>query len=353
MLRGGIIGMAAAGAILLGIVATPDAPRLAAATLPCEIDRVDRIVAVGDVHGAYDRLVEILRAAGLLDAKLRWSGARTHLVQLGDVVDRGPDSRKALDLLQRLVREASRAGGAVHVLLGNHEAMRMLDDMRYTLPAEYAAFANERSEEIRQAYVALAPPALRDQLLKDTPLGAVEMLLAFSQRGIYGKWLRTLNVVIKINGIVFLHGGISPEISGLSCDEVNRTARLELTENEAQTLTDPVRTLVSGENGPLWYRGLAEEPDTFAPQVDEILANQNARAIVIAHTVTSDQRIRVRFGGKVLQIDTGMQPAYVTSGRASALEIRNGVFTAIYTDRRDVLVNQPADAPKIGSALRQ
>jgi hypothetical protein len=92
------------------------------------------------------------------------------------------------------------------------------------------------------------------------------------------------------------------------------------------------------EDGPLWYRGLAEETDTFEPTIDDILAKQEARSIVIAHTVTPDGRIRVRFGGKVIQIDTGMQPQYVPRGRASALEIVNGVTTAIYTDRRDVLI---------------
>jgi len=336
----GALRLAAVGAILLGILVAPDAPRLAAARLPCEVDRVDRIVAVGDIHGAYDRLVEILRAAGLLDGKLHWSGGRTHYVQLGDILDRGPDSRKALDLMRKLEVEAPRAGGAVHVLLGNHEAMRMLGDRRYTVPAEYQAFVNDRSDEVRQAYLKLAPPSLRDQLLKDTPLGEVEMRLAFGRQGIYGEWLRKLNVVIKINGVVFVHGGISPVTSPLSCDDVNRAARRELTEEEEATRAEPLRTLVSGEDGPLWYRGLAEEPDTFAPEVDRILDAQNARAIVIGHTVTPDGRIRVRFGGKVVQIDTGMQPQYVKNGRASALEIQHEIVTAIYTDRRDVLLTR-------------
>src|SRR5262245_51188475 len=102
-------------------------PRVGAAS--CGIDGVERIVAVGDVHGAYDRFVEILQTTGLIDNRQRWSGGRAHLVQLGDVVDRGPDSRKVLDLLQRLEGEAASAGGAVHSLLGNHEIARMLGDL--------------------------------------------------------------------------------------------------------------------------------------------------------------------------------------------------------------------------------
>src|SRR5882724_2110009 len=122
------------------------APR--AAGPACEFTGVDRVVAIGDVHGAYDRFVEILRAASLVDDKGKWAGGRAHLVQLGDVVDRGPDSAKALDLIDRLQKDASRAGGAVHMLLGNHEVMRMLGDLRYTMPGEYEAFVTPKSREV-------------------------------------------------------------------------------------------------------------------------------------------------------------------------------------------------------------
>ena len=56
---------------------------------------------------------------------------------------------------------------------------------------------------------------------------------------------------------------------------------------------------------------------TFAPQIIDILAKTHSRAIVVAHTVTPTGRITTRFDGRVIQIDTGMQPAYVPSGRAS------------------------------------
>ena len=85
------------------------------------------------------------------------------------------------------------------------------------------------------------------------------------------------------------------------------------------------------------------QPETPASQVDDLLAKQRARAVVIGHTVAAGGRIAPRFDGRLFQIDTGMQPAYVPTGAASALEIARGVFTAIYEDRRDVLVPAPAD----------
>jgi calcineurin-like phosphoesterase family protein len=331
--RCGAAVLFAAAATLAAQVARP----VVAAPTSCTLENIERIVAVGDVHGAYDRYIEILRTAGVIDTRQRWSGGRTHLVQLGDIVDRGPDSRKALDLLRRLEPDAESAGGAVHVLLGNHEVARMLGDLRYVDPGEYRAFVTSDSEEIRQRVAQSPNVSDRDAFLKATPPGSIEMQIAFGPDGTYGKWLRTLDAVAKINGVLFLHGGISPAVSSVPCDEINATVRREVAADLDQTRRAPLASLAAREDGPLWYRGLAEQPDSFAPEVEGILTGQHARAIVVAHTVSTTGRIRVRFGGSVIQIDTGMQPAYVQNGRASALEIRGNQFTAIYTDRRDML----------------
>ena len=41
-------------------------------------DNVERVVAFGDVHGAYEQLVDLLQDAGVLDEDLHWSGGATH-----------------------------------------------------------------------------------------------------------------------------------------------------------------------------------------------------------------------------------------------------------------------------------
>jgi hypothetical protein len=76
---------------------------------------------VGDVHGEYDKLVRLLRDAGLVDGELRWSGGDTTLWFLGDYVDRGPDGVGVVELVMRLQVEADEAAGKVGALLGNHE----------------------------------------------------------------------------------------------------------------------------------------------------------------------------------------------------------------------------------------
>jgi hypothetical protein len=193
---------------LVALAATTSDSPLRADGSGCQFANIDRIVAVGAVHGAYDRFVEILRASDILDARLRWVGGRTHLVQLGDIVDRGPDSAKALDLLERLAKDAARAGGAVHLLLGNHEVMRMLGDLRYTTPSEYAAFASSQSKEVRDASLERAKAA-------NEPAGAAAAAGFVELRRVRPEWpIRQAAAIADASRQdqrhVFVHGGISP-----------------------------------------------------------------------------------------------------------------------------------------------
>jgi Calcineurin-like phosphoesterase len=340
-------------AVAILVTLAPSHPR---ATAPCEWNGVERIVAVADVHGAYDRYREILKAAGIVDDSDHWSGGRTHFVQLGDVVDRGDDSRKVLDLLRRLEREAQAAGGFSHMLLGNHEVARMLGDLRLTAAGEYTAFTTPDSASMRDKYLKtlhLPSGTDREEVLRQTPLGLVELRQAFGRDGEYGRWLRKVPAVIKINDVVFVHGGISPASAPLGCAAINEQIRRELTSDLDKTRAAPLASLVARADGPLWYRGLAQEPEAFAPQVTDVLAKLKARAIVVGHTVSTTGRIATRFDGRVIQIDTGMQPAYVKGGRASALEIRGNEVTAIYLDRRDTIALPERDATGSVSGISQ
>jgi len=58
---------------------------------------VERIVAIGDLHGDYANYIAALSAAGLVNKKGKWSGGETHLVQTGDIPDRGPDTLKIIE----------------------------------------------------------------------------------------------------------------------------------------------------------------------------------------------------------------------------------------------------------------
>jgi hypothetical protein len=331
-----------------------------AADDPCRVPDAPRVVAVGDVHGAYDSLLAILRFTGLADEKGRWTGGKTHLVQTGDLLDRGKDVRKVLDLLMRLEGEAGKAGGGVHALLGNHEVMNMLGDLRYVNVEEYLDYREPESERRRDHYYeavleraqknakaagqAFDATAFRAKFLEQAPLGFVERTAALSAEGRYGKWLRQRPVMAKVDGVVFVHGGLTPEVAALGCEEVNARVKRELNEDMEQTRKDPLSTLSAGENGPLWYRGLTQDDESIlAPRVEQVLRALGARAIVVGHSVMGDGRIQARVGGRVIGIDIGMGEVY--GSHLGALEVGpDGRLTALYPDRREELAPPAAAA---------
>ena len=321
-----------------------------------------RVVAVGDVHGEHDRFLSILRFAGIVNEKGRWAGGKAHLVQTGDLLDRGKDARKVLDLLMRLEGEARKAGGRVHALLGNHEVMNMLGDLRYVNAEEYASFKTLDSESLRERFLhssaeraqknaqargeTFDPIAFRTKFLEQVPLGFIERTHDLSAEGRYGKWLRQRPVVVKVNGVVFLHGGLTPEVAALGCDAINGTVHRELTDDVEKTLKEPLATLAAGESGPLWYRGLAKEDEVaFLPSVERVLQSLGARAVVVGHSVTGTGRIKARFGGRVVGIDVGMGEGY--GGSLAALEVGpDGSLAALYEEGREEIA-KPAAAARI------
>ncbi len=333
----------------------------------CDIRNAPRVVAIGDVHGAYDNFVKVLQMTGLVDEDAHWIGGRAHLVQTGDLLDRGTRTREVLDLMMRLEKEAKKAGGRVHALLGNHEVMNMMGDLRYVVTAEYEAFKTWRSDALRKrAFDRVVSrersqarsrgeefdeEAYRARLDKQFPLGSIERGEAFSADGTYGRWLRKRDAVARIDGVVFLHGGLSPDVAELGCKTINKTLRREITRDYEKTRKDGAGTLAAGDEGPLWYRGLAQEDETtFAPALEEILLAMEARAIVVGHTVTVNGRIQRRFGGRVILIDAGMSPAYMDS--LAALEIgADGVMTAVHPGEREAIERPAVVAAELAPVL--
>ncbi len=99
------------------------------------------VYVVGDVHGHLDRLVAGLGDAGLLTPEAAWAGGDSTLWFIGDLFDRGPDGILALDLVMRLEREAADSGGAVRMLLGNHEVLILSVHRFYKPPTEDVGIA--------------------------------------------------------------------------------------------------------------------------------------------------------------------------------------------------------------------
>lgn len=344
---------------LPGVPAYGDAP---ATPSPLTGTAKDRIVAFADVHGAASELRALLLALTLIDESGNWTGGRTRLVSLGDLLDRGPDSRAVMDLLMKLEAQAGAAGGAVHLVLGNHELMNMTGDLRYVSSAEYAAFKDDEDPEERasayrefraalEAEAAAADAAeqvdVRAAFNEKFPPGYFAHRAAFAPEGTYGAWLLAKPQILELDGIAFVHGGLSSAFVEQPFEAYNASAQAELralldtghrlvetgslppwqdlaTGNPSPDQTLPADFLALRGSlqfdtvGPAWYRGTAAcHPLIERPRFEAVLSARALDRIVMGHTPTSPRIIQTRFEGRAVLADTGMYAEYY-KGRPSA-----------------------------------
>ena len=371
--------LAALAALLTSNVVTAQPPPIApSASSPA------RIVAVSDVHGAYDSLVSILKATQLVDDRLAWSAGRATLVVVGDVLDRGSGSRRVLELLMRLEREASAAGGLAQLVLGNHEVMNLTGELDYVATEDYAAYAAEESATERAAALARfrashagadgGDDALAADFARRYPPGFFAQRAAFASGGRFGAWLLRQPVLLVLADTAFVHGGLPAAIAGKSAADVNAVYSAALRDyldafealvaagvlhaedgfverpaladrhladrQQAGIATSPVvraaadrlRELTGsdelGVSAVYWYRGTVSCSEPIErDRLAAILATLGAKRVVVGHTPTPNARVLSRFDGMVLRVDTGMQQR---GGRASALVLEGAGASAIY-----------------------
>jgi hypothetical protein len=317
---------------------------VAALILPAHAQQPARIVAVGDLHGDYSAWRDIASAAGIVNSRGRWTAGAATLVQVGDIADRGPNTLAIIRDIRRLGREARAVGGRVVVLIGNHEAMNVIGDLRYATAAEFAAFADRRSADRRERLYQhrraeieaaaravpgsanLKPDEVKAAWLRATPLGWIEHRLAWSPSGEVGRWVTSLPAVVRIGSTLFAHGGLSAEYAHLKLDQINeqvRTAIRAADQSPTSIISDPL--------GPLWYRGLISrsrtlvEPRVLAPgrpaieaELETVLRAHGVKRLVVGHT-PSRTGIIVSHGARLFRIDSGNSAHY--GGQLSYLEI--------------------------------
>jgi serine/threonine protein phosphatase 1 len=160
------------------------------------------IYAVGDIHGRYDLLKDLLTRIAA-DIAARAAGRRPILVFLGDYVDRGPDPAKVLEALAWLKR---RPDLEVHLLKGNHEQalLEFLD-----APERGAGWLRYGGLETLAGYgVALPDPDLgeadmaraRDDFLAEMPATHLRLLQA-------------LELMVEVGDYAFVHAGVRPGVA--------------------------------------------------------------------------------------------------------------------------------------------
>lgn len=284
---------------------------------PVDLPAVDSLYVMGDVHGEFDRLLRVLRAAGLVDAEERWAGGTAHLVLLGDLFDRGPDVTRTLWFLYRLEAEARDAGGAVHVVLGNHEIMVLTQDLRYVSPKERSLAELRNTSYTR---------------------------LFDLRRSVLGAWLASRPALLRIGPVLLAHGGLSPRFADYSVRALDDTLAAFMDGDVFRHWSDSTVQVAAidssalarridfffGEESVFWHRGYVEgatglgygssDPspdsaesgrrdtagrtttaDSLADVLDRVLRRHGSRMHVVAHTPLP--HVQEGLGGRLIGVD--------------------------------------------------
>ena len=263
-----------------------------------------RLVAIGDSHGHLNPLRVGLQKAGAIDGDNSWVGGELVVVITGDFLDRGPDEIQIMELFDKLQPEARAAGGALHVLNGNHEIMNIQGSFWAVSPIGYKGFAIMFKDrlDIEDPEVKKYPPAQRHRYA------------AFRPGGPYARKLARYPFFIIVGDTVFVHGGISPDHVRYGLEKLNREV-VEWMAGKAETVDPKLLDRAS----PIWLRDYSKEPDDAdCKSLGEALALMKVKRMVVGHSIQA--HINSSCDEQIWKIDTGMNPAYF-GGPVEVLEI--------------------------------
>jgi hypothetical protein len=247
--------------------------------------KIRKIAALSDIHGQYDLLIRLLQNNKVIDKNLNWSFEEGHLVIVGDIFDRGDKVNEILWFIYELEAQAKSNGGRVHYLLGNHEYMVLYNDLRY-VHEKYSVSSTLLNLEYDELY---------------------------GGNTILGRWLRSKPTIVKINDIIFTHGGISEDFiayEDFNIENINNKMRRsiprlkELRKLRREGQSSGFYDMYFGKNSLIWYRGYFEEnlKDT---DIVKILKLVDADHIVVGHT--SNDRVVQLYNNKIIGVDSSIK----------------------------------------------
>ncbi len=288
----------------------------------------ERLVAIGDLHGDYNAFHSLLRRLGLIGLFDEWTGQRTVLVQVGDQQDRGDGERAIYRLLYRLQDEAASQGGAVFVILGNHDLLNSQLDFRYVSLGGFMDFLkppvpqpSERVPDWARRIIDTLPNGAKPRAWAVAPGGELSVKMAERQ-----------HVAVIVGDTLFVHGGISLQHlnGGVGLEELSRIN--EDTRRFLHGYTNTMPIVLQGPDSIVWMRSYSN--GELAPDGQECkllyatLKELGVSRMVVGHTVQMGG-INSRCGSKIWRVDVGLSAAY--GGKPEALQIYHDSVSYVLT----------------------
>lgn len=314
-----------------------------------------RLVAIGDLHGDMSKTRRAFKIGGLIDNQDSWTGGTTTAVQVGDQLDRGDNEVQILYFLERLQKEAADAGGALHILNGNHETMNVGGRFRYaTTPGRIDFLRWQLVESIgaglkakcgcsgaeHDTAAALQLPSNLMQAANTARLAALQPGGSVAQR-----FLARHHTVLQIGSTVFVHGGILPWHADYGLERINRESQEWISGQSPQQ--EPA--FLGGRSAVVWAREYSTEDarrcDCNALQ-EALSKISGSKRMVVGHTI-QEQGINSACAERVFRIDVGMSKG-CGNGEPEVLEILNDSTVRRLHEPRAVNQGEPkaADTPQ-------
>ena len=274
-------------------------------------------LAIGDLHGDLNALLQILSEMALIDAETgRWLGKAVNLVLVGDLVNGAGQSRLVLEYLMKLQTEMNQSRGFLHLLVGNHEVELSKGDEDKMPNRDQRDFRDypidgERYEQIEDI---------------------------FKSRNRYSQFLSQFQMIVKVNGVVYVHAGLQGWllVNQNTPGSINSTWRAwqqywasHDDEVRRERPDRETRWIFNDDHGPahlqdfrMHQRGRqALERNQF----NLLMQSLDADYMVKGHNVTPNDRIHQghpELGPAVISIDTGIS------------ESKGGRISSLYIDQR-------------------
>lgn len=233
------------------------------------------ILAISDIESGFKTFRDFLINSKVIDKNLNWIFGPGHLVLVGDFVDRDFSATQVLWFIYKMEQDAAKQGGVVHFILGNHELKNMQGNYESTSPkyVQVAAILEKKQNEL------------------------------YDSNSFIGKWMASKNTIELINGILFTHGGLHPDLAtySLNLDEINKIISNNYYKPYyPKSEKNVVQLLTSTHTGISWYRGYYKDNLT-QEDVEHGLNKFKAKSIVVGHTLQS--KVNRKYNGKVIGID--------------------------------------------------
>jgi len=313
-------------------------------------------VVVSDILGEFGLFAKTLRNAKIIDEDNHWIGGKAHLVILGNIVGFSQGILPSYNLVRDLEKEASAAGGMVHMIRAFGEDQLLHRDIGVVDPGNYSDLATEDSERRIKEFTekgvkevlarfpdAPYPDRLTHQyenmMASDMHPGGVEFLDLFAPGTDLGDWLRSRNIIIQIGDFLFSHGGLSEKHMNTPLRQINDEDR------QAVAAATLLVRLDFDLQSPPWWRDLATKPELqMQREVETVLAATKTRAQIVGVSNGLDLPTHYGLGARVFFVDSGMRAYQVHSAKKklSSLVIEGDRFTMLWDDKA---ISAPTPGP--------